>query len=266
MTISLVVERHVGRPVGRPIVRRARFGPRDISDLTLWLDAADSNNLILRGATQYIASWLDSSGNGNHFNQSTESIQPEYQLSQQNGLATVAFNDVNNGYLVSVNNFISTDTDTWFFVFQSDLDGADIAPTLFGDYGSDANKLLLFRSENSGSQDIFYARDTNGDFLQVTPTLISSYSLLIGNRKPGVISTDYNDSINSQSGAYISTILSVGTTFPGLGSQANAVFGDHRNPDTQMKGHVAEVLRYSRELDSAEKNALKTYFKAKWGL
>lgn len=256
----------IGLELGCAAATKKGFSPLGIPGLTLWLNAADPNNLILRGATQYIAAWLDRSGNGNHFSQSTEAIQPEYQLNQQNGLATVAFNDVNNGYLLSVNNFISTDTDTWFFVFQSDLDGADIAPTLFSDYGSDTQKLIMFRSENSGLQDIFYARDTNADFLQVTPTLNSSYSLLIGNRKPGVISTDYNDSIDSQSGTYISTILSVGTTFPGLGSQANADFTNHRNPQTQMKGHVAEVLRYSRELNSTEKNTLKTYFKNKWGL
>jgi len=248
------------------------FSPLNIPGLTLWVDSGqlpgEPAKVILNGSK--VARFIDFSGFGNHFDQATASTQPVYQANQQNGLATVSFNDTNAGFLTSVNDFISTAADTWFFVFQSDLNGADAHPTLFSDYVQQAaNPIMLFRSENKGGTDVFYARDSSGRVLRVIPTLNSSYSLLIATRKTGSLVTDYNDVIKSAVGAYGPQIYSgggPGFPTPALGSQAALGGGGTRNVGTQMKGHIAMVLRYSRELNAFEKNQVKTYSKLRWGL
>lgn len=237
------------------------FSPLNISGLSLWLDSSDANTFSLR-ASQYVAAWNDKSGNGNHFRQSILANQPEYQSNQQNGLATVKFDDVNQGYLRSDNDFITTDSDTWFFVFQSDGDG-DANGTLLADYGDVSAKLLVFRADNDSAQDVFYARDGANNSLSILDTLTTAYSYMVATRIPGAITLDYNGNSQSASGTYLATLYNAGP-FPHIGVQSGYPSGVI--PNTQMKGHVAEILRYSRELNSGEKTVLETYLKEKWGL
>jgi len=267
MSVSRAVTSSIGRAANRAIYTERRpFNPLDIPGLKLWLDASDINTVDLR-LSQYVTTWYDKSGNGNHFSQSTPTNQPEYQLNQQNGRATISVNDVNLGHLTCVNDFITTDTGTWFFVFQSDLNGIQAAPTLMADYVQQAaNPIVLVRSENKGSQDVFFARDAAGNSLRVRPILVSTYSLLICTRKPGRLDTDYNGATAGLSGAYGSQIYAGGGPTPMLGSQPNLV-PPGANPVTQMKGHIAEVLYYGRELNSSEKDRLKnSYLKPRWAL
>ena len=51
------------------------FAPTDISGLRLWLDASDASTFTYSSGV-IVSRWADKSGNANHANQSTGSLQP----------------------------------------------------------------------------------------------------------------------------------------------------------------------------------------------
>lgn len=235
--------------------------PMDISGLTLWLDVSVFASLTFNGGD--ISQIDDLSGDGNNFEQTTAANQPTYATNQQNGLPTLSFNGTSD-YIKCINNFVSTDSDTWFFVFQSDLDG-DANATVLSDYGDVGSKFLVVRGDNDGTQDVFYARDGNNDYLQLSDPLVSAYSLLVTTRQPGAITMNYNDAESSTSGTYISTAYDGGNV-PHIGCQGGAALGSPVLPNAYLKGHFAYALRYERVLNAIEINKVIQMIKKQWGL
>ncbi len=105
------------------------FSPTDISDLNLWLDAADSFTVSMNGAL--VAKWCDKSGNGNDVAQSLESRQPTYNYTGMNSRATLEFDGADG--LVSA----STDWGTNFSLIAV-VRNTNSSPIMAKDYG---NKL-----------------------------------------------------------------------------------------------------------------------------
>ena len=68
----------------------------DVSNLALWLDAADSSTLfadtsLTVSATSSVAGWKDKSGNANHATQSNATYQPTYNAAAMSGRPGIDF-------------------------------------------------------------------------------------------------------------------------------------------------------------------------------
>ncbi len=75
------------------------FSPDNISGLSLWLKA----DALSLSDTDPVASWTDSSGNGNHATQATGANRPLFRTAIQNGLPAVQFDDTNDALVTSLN-------------------------------------------------------------------------------------------------------------------------------------------------------------------
>ena len=223
---------------------------------TWWGDASDADTIDLIGPDVSIME--DKSGNGNRF---IASNLPLYNIAAQNGLNTIQFNGFSE-FMKCVNNFVSTDTDTWFFVFQADNDGDNDA-TLLSDYGDTSFKLLLFRSDNDSGQDIFFARDVNFDILELNDTLTTSYSYIIATRTPGNITLNYNGNFQTTSGIYLSTKYDGGPP-PHIGVQSGWPAGTL--PDTYLKGNFCEGACFPGIRSAEFRSALANYAVEKWSI
>ena len=221
-----------------------------------WGDASDENTITLSGPDAIKMD--DKSGFGNYF---TASLPPLYNIAAQNGLNTLQFDGFSE-YMKCVKNFVDTDSDTWFFVFQADNDGDNDA-TLFSDYGDISPKLLLFRSDNDSGQDIFFARDENFDVLEIDDALTTSYSYVIATRTPGNITLNYNGNFQTTSGIYLSTKYDGGPP-PHIGVQSGWPAGTL--PDTYLKGNFCEGACFPGIRSAEFRSALANYAVEKWGL
>lgn len=106
MTIGDIVNRSIARPIGRPIDRVGGFEPTDISDLKLWLDAADASTLTLRSGV-YVEEWRDKSGQDNHFSQTTEARQPSWGANEVNFAASLVNLTAGSNYIFSESDGLS---------------------------------------------------------------------------------------------------------------------------------------------------------------
>jgi hypothetical protein len=134
--------------------------PRKLTNLALWLDAADSTTITLNGSS--VSQWNDKSGNGRNFSQSSATWQPAYSTSAINGRNAVSFDGVNDR--------IGLLNDAWaynfpvavFAVFRATAFTNSYNP-LFGFYGNflgSARSYGVYIKSNGKSS--VYSQDTSG--------------------------------------------------------------------------------------------------------
>ena len=75
---------------------------------SLWLDAADTNTVVLNGST--VSQWSDKSGLGNHLSNATSATQPGYSATAFNSKPTLQFTTAGEQFLhnASMKRFNST--------------------------------------------------------------------------------------------------------------------------------------------------------------
>lgn len=252
---------HPVRPIVKSIIETNNINA--IGGNNLLLDPAVFSSLTFNGPD--ISKIDDLSGNGNHYEQASPSDQFFYETNAVNGLPALQCDGVSE-FMRCVKEYVSTDSDTWFFVFQADADGLDSA-ALFADYGDDipSRKLILFEANNSAPIDGFFVRDVSSNSLRVTKTFTTAYSLLILTRKPGEITIDYNDSTGIATGTYASTDL-LGGTVGSLGAQLRGGGDSDPNVSTFLKGHISYALRYDSVLSSPNIFTIKNFLKTRFAL
>lgn len=79
------------------------FNPRQLSNLVLWLDAADPvGNGILPANNSSVATWVDKSGKGANATQPTSASQPTFLTNQQNTRPAIRTNGNTSGIGITV--------------------------------------------------------------------------------------------------------------------------------------------------------------------
>ena len=237
----------------------APFEPNDISGLDLWLKA-DAITGLSDGDS--VATWSDSSLEGNDFAQGTASKKPTYKTSIVNQKAVVRFD---GGDLLTASNFASETAGTIFVVFQSTDVSAD--QVLFGtsdealttkrfDFGiRGASANLRVRQESADTAD-----DLHGG------TIIND--------------TWYVAMLSSSGTAYIIQRSGIAPSLTAVtGSNTGDWFGDTANRDnfsigaiktsaegTFFGGDIAEIIVYTRDLSSDEKRNVAQYLSNKYDI
>ena len=204
--------------------------PETIRGLVAWYDASHSDSIILNGAQ--VSTWQDRSLNQRHLseeNPGTGAITVNGAASPT-GLDTIHFNGMNGSFL---SNYNSSIIESAFGVYR--YDGGATFTEYDGIYSTSAVTPLAGHNSNA-----------------------NLYSNL-GNRYLNGVSTSTHADIQVFNQA--STISSNGprtVNYHRVGTFTTAV-------NRVWHGDIAEIIVYSRALNSLERARIEAYQKAKWG-
>lgn len=213
--------------------------PLSIPGLVAWYDASRITGLSDGAA---VATWEDSSGNGNDLTQATAGLRPTYQTGELNGLPIVREDGSDDYMSVDFGASPASQPYSVYMVFR--------LHTLSGEQediveGTTANTPEM--SWNSGNNTAFIWA---GGFDPIAFTVDTNFHVF-GGVFDGVSSVLDLDGTE--------TVVDAGTN---AFSQVMEVGGSVR----KTPGDYAELVFYSAELTSAQRQQLRDYFSSKWGV
>ena len=208
------------------------FSPKSISGLSLWLDAADQQSMVLSGSS--VTSWNDKSGKGYN---ASGGVSPTYS---SNG---VQFNG--SSYLTT-SAPAGNNSATYFIVFNPSSIGFTV---LLG--GNVASTATLF----VGSSTSFVLGDWYNNIATFTTSFSAGTSYLAsGMASGGVLSVAIN----------AGTMATGSATFSGTGTfTIGAGYTDNR---AKYSGAINEIIVFSSALTTSERQQVEGYLAWKWGL
>lgn len=243
--------------------QKSGYPPPPVAGYRLWLDGTDSSAFTFSSGN-VVSSWLDKSGNGWNFSQSSVSLQP---IRGTNNLVTF---DGSNDRLVAASKFMDDmhngSQNTFFMVFNPAANGG-----AFMDSGASGSLEIGFMLYNSSSTNfgIFVARGVAGSIpvsagnnarqanglTQLATIRLDADNAAAANRAIFYSNTGAASGTNIQTNP-VSTAAS--TDLPSLGSDGNG--GDFFN------GSIGEILWYGGDLSTTDREAVRDYLITKWGI
>jgi hypothetical protein len=244
----------IRRP-NNPTVTLGTFAPTSISGLTTWLDATDASSLTVVGGK--ISQWQDKSGLSNHFSVVGTSSNGVVQSNYQNNLNVVNFSGTNLYRAPSGSGVYPLDA--YIVVALKSVARTDLlgmGPTGTDNFNAlELGEYTANRWHNGSS----YANRTPNT---VSPTNEHSTSFLLMNW-----SLANSNFVIRRNGVTLSSTTSY-TYTPGTGSVLQ--FGDRQpartSPDTQLNAYVAEMLVFSNQLGTADRQRVEAYLTNRWNL
>ena len=229
---------------------QAQYYPGGLGNgsLQLWLTAADATTLKNSSGAQaanndFIAKWMDKSGNNNHATQATSGAQPVNQTNSLNGYAGVIFQNDNEG-LSGPSGAYQT------IVAVRSMPGAGHYQYLFS---SPANQDFSIRGGGAGTN---YADGPNGNDWSFGTGSASTLTQWI-NGTQGLAGSSANhilvsSAANPTNSTYSLSNIATGQAWSGRGMNGN-------DP-------VYEILAYSSTLNTTQRQIIENYEAATWGL
>ena len=241
------------------VLSSSRFLPNKISNLALWLDAADSKTLFdatsggsLVAADGQVARWEDKSGNGRHVTQGTSAARPIRKVNSRNGLDTLDFTSFK--YLSNVTSG-EIDVKTVFLVIDYNR-SLGVSGIPFG----------VARGE-SGNSD--YIGRPGGD--------VNSFYFRIGTGEYPILSITGSP----PSGFLLASLVSDGDTYGFFNGNSPLVtmlshagnlqipydrffIGTRRQINDFFNRNIAEIVIYTRALTPTERRQVEEYLQEKW--
>lgn len=244
----------IRRP-NNPTVTLGTFVPTSIAGLTTWLDATDASSLTVVGGK--VTQWQDKSGLSNHFSVVGTSSNGVVQSNYQNGLNVVNFTGTNL-YRAPAGSGVYP-LDAYIVVALKSVARTDLlgmGPTGTDNFNAlELGEYTANRWHNGSS----YANRTPNT---VSPTNEHSTSFLLMNW-----SLADNNFVIRRNGVTLSSTTSY-TYTPGTGSVLQ--FGDRypprTNPDVALNAYVAEMLVFSNQLGTADRQRVEAYLTNRWNL
>lgn len=235
---------------GTGIKQRGLAVPLTIPNLVVWLRA----NTIGLADNDPVSTWTDESGKGNNA-VGVDTARPLYKTAIQNGLPIVRFDGLNDVLTITGLNtasFSGITEGTLFAVFNPRLE----TPTGAAQYG-----IVEF----NGASDGFwrFAGDGNGYFAVFRAARLSGQP----SAQPFGDAWHYHTVRSGPINGYDirrNGSLDVDTT-TNWGISANAKIGAE-NIDNWLKGDIAEIAIYARELTDLEVSTVENYLVSKWNL
>jgi len=218
----------------------------------LWLDA---NQLSLSNNNP-VTTWTDKSGKGNNATMTTTSRKPTFKTTQLNGLPSVVFDGTSDFMQTGAIAAMNVGTISQFMVF----DGSGSAQTgviLGGNYTTHSQFLLNVKGSGQYRTWVIKSPNTIVDNLGA---LNSSYQIMssLWDSGTGIISS-YKDGASFGSKAGATTVPS-GNNYFRIGANSSGGGSYYFNAG------IAEVILYSKTLNSAERNIVTNYLGAKYNL
>ena len=244
--------------------RRRTFNPSRISNLDLWLDAADGNTLfdatsggnLVSTNGSAVKRWEDKSGNGLHATENTS--PPLLIVNDKNNRNGLGFNPSKR--LVCSFSSRNYTTQTVFVVAKYNSATALSYTRLFSQRSSGAN-------DYDGTQYIPFLRN-------LTQNVIGSWKNS-GHRSPLSLSNQYyifralhdtsflNVKINDTVGVDYATALNINLVNFVIGNMINAAGGSDNN---SWNSTISEVLVYRKAVSSLESSQITSYLNSKWAV
>jgi hypothetical protein len=234
------------------------FDPRDVPGCALWLDAADPSSLTLSGSS--VSSWADKSGNGRNASQSTSSFRPVLQTNQQNGLSAIKWDGVDDRLDGSLSWPTNGQTTLFIAYNVTNISASqrvfDINGNSYGNFASPwgttpmtyMSDALLWLAGASYPTNALYTQSTTSTGWRIYSVVFNGTSSLMW--KNGV------SMALSGSGA---SVTPNGTAYT-LGNYANGTSSE------MFSGHIGEVIFYSGNLSTTQRQQIEGYLSWKWGL
>ena len=231
------------------------FDPRSVPGMALWLDAADASTLTFSSGSN-VSAWRDKSGNGRDAIQPNVSKQPLLQTGSLNGMPSLKWDGIDDR-LDGALPYPTSGQTTLFIVYEITTNRQervfDINENGYGNFGSPWNttptsEVILWLGGAS--------YPTNALYTQTAPTLgLKHYSVIYNGTSSGIWRFG-NSMALTGSGA---NATPTGTLYT-LGNQATSTNGD------PFSGRMAEIILYSGNLTTSQRQQIEGYLAWKWGL
>jgi hypothetical protein len=231
-------------------IQKRSFSPKDISDLTLWLDSSDLNT-ITKDMSDKVSVWSDKSDSGFTIRQTTGSNQPTWQSSGFNGKNTINFSgnpqrmifdasqypisNLTDHTVIVVGNTNNSGTQNWVSNWNSP------AVSMFWGVVS-GNYRFGDNWNNTG------ANATTSDQIIIWTSLASDATIHHGTSLQGSKGSNITspNSINLNQRYYLGVQGTFGSEF--------------------LVGDISEILIYDHALPEGERSQLVNYLNKKWVL
>jgi hypothetical protein len=243
---------------GRRFVGRIQ-NPTKVPNNTYWFSAyensaAEFGSVLANNAA--VATWKDKSGAAHDLNKAgNASLKPVYQTNIQNGKGAVYFDGVDDSLNVNPISFLqSLGAFTMFVVAKPGLlnSGAALIST-----DTDGYKIFY-----NGTNWAVTAANGTGSSTSVPNTNMSIFTIRFDGSQTG---NDNRLNFRINKTAQTLTFSSnVGTT-----TSASATYfyaGQNSNGTAFFKGHMGEIVLYSRALSNFEIESVENYFIDRWAI
>lgn len=230
--------------------------------LTLWLDASaphgDTSGI---SDENYLSSWVDFSGKGNHVTQVDNARKPVFDTNIQNGKSMIRF-DGSNDYLHVEQ---QTDLDPTTFTFFTITKGLSESKVQFvGGRGTTGDYGYWLGTESSNR---FTASVGDGGSASARSSIgsvgVSQPKLFVG-KFDGTTNTLYHMGLNSVDTSSSGAMSYMSATNFNIGN----IGTDHTDMSSEqyLNGHLGEVILFNRALSDSEMMDIHYYLSTKWGL
>jgi hypothetical protein len=234
--------------------------PRTLPGCVLWLDANDSNTLVLSGSN--VTTWNDKSEYGFHMDASADAGSVTYSSNAFNGLPAIQF--ANNGRLCNaMQQYLFNSNVTAAVVFQkTGLDGT--LDTVIGRY---FGSTPIFGGDTSSGNVRIIGNGTT------TRTFDASGAFSLRTIQPNIFvfqtgsDLSWNEFWNGIQQP-IGGATDVGTVAYSDASSGNVltIGGFGTTPARTFNGLVSEVILFNTRLDRFERQSLEGYLANKWNM
>jgi hypothetical protein len=239
-----------------PITRQPYFLPTQISNCSLWLDAADTStdSMILSGSN--VSTWKDKSGTGNNATANTGTVTTN--STRINGLNTIRFNASS---FLNIASFTITANISAFAVLRG-VTAQETGPKGYFFLGNGAQPSFFVYTLPPANGNL--AGPFSGWVATTGETnwYMPSSDFFLNN--PGFIYTDNNSSFVNGSQltfnpnrASVPNAVSAGTYGIQVGGRVQA---------DSLAFDFAECIFYNRTITAAQRQQVEAYLAQKWGL
>lgn len=245
------------------------MAPNQIPGLQLWLAAdkiqsSDLTQVRVSGASAFVKSWRDQSGNNNHAVQANDSQQPLYLASAVNGKSALRFDGANDA--LALTRALATNDFTLFAVFRTTVEHEIDGESPVG-VGGVSGQRWLFGAAHGG--------DFNGGAgISVGLNGVSAYehgssympALAV---YAGSISPDFNVLTLSYANKRPSLALQGSIVREGVASpraQVTAAVSIGAGDYGAFNGDLAEVILFNRTLTETERRGVEQFLATKYAV
>ncbi len=225
------------------------FDPRNISNCTLWLDAADTRTVT---GTTTVTAWADKSGNG--FNATTATGAPSLTSNALNSKSVLTFGG--STYMTTTLSLATTQAFTLFAVARpSDTGVFRTVAAVNANGATRPANVMLYRASNNN----WWMSGGTGATDGTTTTLTAStsrYDINANYWAPNSTQVNVNGTSYASSSSAPST-LTGSATFLVAASQG---LGERWN------GNIAEIILFSATLTQSQRQQVEGYLAWKWGI
>jgi hypothetical protein len=230
---------------GRHGTAKKLFSPSEVSNMKLWLDAADSSTIT--HSSNAVSQWSDKSGNNKHATQSTADNKPTLTSSVLNGKSVISF-DGSNDYLTASALNISQPYSIFVVAKTTGGSGRDY---IFDGVTNDSHRSMVALNK-SGTVQIQASIGVWSNSNISTPAGYFTFSSI------------YNGT-NGLVGINGTTVSSFNTGSRNLSNGLRIGANWTANGDF-LGGDIAELLIVDAALNTSDRQSIEGYLAHKWGL